>query len=354
MTSEGDPSVGGVIKLRSDTETLPTPRMYEAMVSAPIGDDTYFEDPTVIQLEERVAELMGKEAALLVLSGTMANLVALMTWCRPGDEMFVDVSAHVVNSEAGGYGGVAGVVPRFIDGERGHPKPSALQAAVLPRDVHRPRPRLLWLENTNNRAGGTVMSLDHHRQVTRAAHEASLIVHLDGARIFNAARAIGVPPAALAEDVDSVYVDLTKGLACPMGALLAGSVDFIEEARHTRRRIGGGMRQAGVFAACGLVALDDLVDRLDQDHELARWLAEQIAEIPGYSVDLDSVETNIVNVDVSELGGSVDVVAAFAAEGLAVMARPPHGIRLVTHLQVDRTQAEMAIRIMEKVAADLS
>jgi threonine aldolase len=339
-----------VINLRSDTQTLPTRRMYEAMASAPIGDDTYFEDPTVLRLEERVAALMGMESAMLVLSGTMANLVALMTWCRPGDELFVDEHAHVVNSEAGGYAAVAGVVPHLVEGERGHPLPLALRRSVLARDVHRPRPRLMWLENTNNRAGGTVMTVDHHREITAAARDASLNVHLDGARIFNAACVLGVEPDRLTTGVDSVYVDLTKGLACPMGALLAGPADFIQEARHVRRRIGGGMRQAGVFAACGMVALDDLVDRLDQDHALARWLAERIAEIEGFAIDPATVETNIVNVDVSALGEAGELAAAFADEGLLVTARPPGGIRLVTHLQVTRQLAEVALRVLEDVA----
>lgn len=340
-----------MINFRSDTQTLPTPRMYEAMRSADIGDDTYFEDPTVIRLEEIVAELAGTEAALLLLSGTMANLVALMTLCRPGDEVFVSRHAHLVNSEAGGYAAVAGVAPHLIESDRGQPTGAEIAAGVLPLDVHRPRPRLLWLENTNNRAGGTVMGVEHHRQVVAAAKAASLSVHLDGARLFNAAAAEGVTIDQLTAGVDSVYLDLTKGLACPMGALLAGSSEFIDEARRTRRRIGGGMRQAGLFAACGLVALEELVERLVEDHDLARWLAERIAGIDGYAVDLVTVETNIVNVDVAALGGAAEVAADLAAEGLLVTARPPAGLRLVTHLQVDRQQGELALAAMARVAA---
>lgn len=327
--------------------------MLQAMASAPLGDDTFSEDPTVLELEARVADLVGKEAAMLVLSGTMANLVALMTACRPGDEMFVDAHAHVINSEAGGYAAVAGVVPHVVEGERGHPLPEAVLDAVRPRDVHRPRPRLLWLENTNNRAGGTVMGVDEVARVTQAARKASLFVHLDGARLFNAATALDVEPARLTSGIDSVYVDFTKGLSCPMGSVLAGPADYIEEARYTRRRIGGGMRQAGVIAACGLVALDELVERLHEDHALARWLAEGIAGIDGYAIDPSTVETNILNVGVSALGETGEVVAALADAGLLVSGRPPDGIRLVTHLQVDRRQAEQALGLMEKVSSAL-
>lgn len=320
------------------------------MAAAELGDDTYFEDPTVQRLEERIAACLGMEASLLVMSGTMANLVALLTLCRPGDEIYADPSAHVLNSEAGGYSAIAGVAPMLLKGTRGHPLPDSLGHAIPGRDVYRPRPRLLWLENTNNRAGGTVMPIAQQRTLVAVAHERSLAIHLDGARLFNAAVSLGTEPRELAEGMDSVYVDLTKGLACPMGALLAGSKNYIDEARYRRRLVGGGMRQAGVIAACGLVALETLVDRLVEDHLLARWLAQRIAEIDGYRIDLDKVDTNIVNVNVSRIGDTGTVVAALREEGLLVTSRPPDMIRIVTHLQITQAMAEDALRVMEQVA----
>lgn len=341
-----------LVNLRSDTQTLPTEAMLEAMAAAELGDDTYREDPTVIRLEERVAEMLAVESSMLVLSGTMANLVSLMVHCRPGDEFFVDAQAHVIRSEAGGYAGVAGVSPAFVAGIHGHPRPEALEAAIHAPDVHRPRPRLLWLENTHNRAGGTVLTVDRQRSLVEIARSYGLATHLDGGRIFNAAIALGVPVERLAEGMDSIYVDLTKGLSCPMGALVAGDQFFVEEARSRRRALGGGMRQAGIIAAAGLVALETMVDRLEEDHMLARWLAERLTEIDGYEVDVDSVETNILFADVSRLGGAQQVTERLLAEGLIVLAAPPSEIRMVTHRHVGQKEAEMALGILARLAEE--
>jgi threonine aldolase len=343
-----------LIDLRSDTQSHPTAEMRKAMARAKVGDDTFGEDPTVRMLEEKVAGLLGTEAALFLLSGTMANLVALLSHCRPGDELFGDHAAHVLRSEAGGYAALAGVTATAITGEHGHLRANQLRAVFHSPDVHRPRARLLWLENTNNRAGGTVMPMAQHDEVTSTASELGLLVHLDGARLFNAAIALSKPVDRLVRGVDSVYVDLTKGLACPMGSLLAGTTEFIEESRRRRRLVGGGMRQAGVVAACGLVALDQQVDRLSEDHALARWMAERIGELPGWLVHPDQVETNIVNVDVATVGGAEEIAIRLRQEGVLVSQRPPDLIRLVTYLGIDRAMADQAVRAMERVAHDRS
>jgi threonine aldolase len=326
--------------------------MLEAMSAAVLGDDTYREDPTVIRLEERVAEMLVMESSMLVVSGTMANLTSLMVHCRAGDEFFVDAQAHVIRSEAGGYAGVAGVAPVFVEGDRGHPRPEALRAAIHPADVHRPRSRLLWLENTHNRAGGSVLGTDQQRSLVEIATAAGLATHVDGGRLFNAAIALGLPVQRLVEGVDSVYVDLTKGLSCPMGALVVGDKDFVDEARNRRRALGGGMRQAGIIAAAGLVALDTMIDRLEDDHVLARWLAERLAEIDGYRVDLDAVETNIVFADVSDLGEAREVAKRLEDGGLIVLPSPPSEIRLVTHRHVGQPEAETALGVLARVAEE--
>jgi threonine aldolase len=339
-----------VINLRSDTQTLPTEHMRRAMTEAELGDETYGEDPTVTRLEAVAAERFGKEAALLVISGTMANLVALMTHCRPSDEVFLDREAHVLWYESGGLASVAGVVPSTVASTRGHILPDALAAAIRPRNVHYPRARLVWLENTHNRGGGSVMPLEQQRAVEHVAREHELGIHLDGARVFNAAIAQGVSAAELAAGVDSLIVDLSKGLSCPLGALVIGDRAFIEEARFRKRMLGGGMRQAGIIAACGLVAFDELIDRLAEDHARARRLAEGLANVRGIGVDLPSVETNMVYADVSALGPSRDVVAGLRAGGVLVSDRPPHHVRFVTHLQVSDADVGEALRRVASVA----
>ena len=339
-----------VINLRSDTQTLPTERMRRAMAEAELGDETYGEDPTVVRLEAMAAERLGKEAALLVISGTMANLVAMLTHCRPSDEVFLDGEAHVLWYESGGLASVAGVVPTVVEGRRGQILPDALAHKIRPPNVHYPRGRLVWLENTHNRGGGSVMPLEQQRAVEEVARDHALAVHLDGARVFNAAIAQDLPVTELTRGVDSLIVDLTKGLSCPLGALVLGSREFIAEARFRKRVLGGGMRQAGVIAACGIVAFDDgLAERLGEDHRRARWIAEQLATIPGLAVDVSGVQTNMVYVDVSGLGSSVEVVVALREEGVLVSDRPPGQMRIVTHLQVTDETAEEAVRRIARV-----
>jgi threonine aldolase len=341
------------INLRSDTQTMPTERMRRAMAEAPLGDDTYGEDPTVRRFEAMAADRLGTAAAMLVLSGTMANLIALLVHCRPADELFVDAGAHVVYYESGGLSAVAGVTPTIVASDRGHILPEALQAAIRRPNVHYPRARLVWLENTHNRGAGSVMHLDHQRAVEAIAREHGLLLHLDGARVFDAAAAQGRDVQELLLGVDSAMVDLTKGLSCPLGAVLVGSNAFVQEARLRRRLVGGGMRQAGVIAACGIVAFEDLLDRALDDHRSARRLAEGLAAIDGFAIDPGSVETNMVYVDVSALGPSSDVTGALRAAGVIVSDRPPHQIRLVTHLQVTEDLIDAALARMAEVAAGL-
>ena len=350
---ERDVTTPSVINLRSDTQTLPTERMRRAMAEAPLGDDTYGEDPTVLRFEAMAAERLGTEAAMLVLSGTMANLIALLVHCRPADELFVDAGAHVVYYESGGLGAVAGVTPTIVASDRGHILPDALQAAIRRPNIHYPHARLVWLENTHNRGAGSVMRLDQQRSVEGVAREHGLAVHLDGARVFNAAAAQGLDVRELLRGVDSTMVDLTKGLSCPLGALLVGSSAFIEQAHFRRRLVGGGMRQAGVIAACGIVAFEDLLERAPDDHRSARRLAEGLAAIDGFAIDPTSVETNMVYVDVGALGPSTEVASALRAAGVIVSDRPPRQIRLVTHLQISDDLIEAALGRMAEVAASL-
>ncbi len=334
-----------VINLRSDTQTLPTPQMLQAIATAELGDDTYDEDPTVARLEAMAAERMGKEAALLVPSGHMGNLVALMVHARPGDEVLLDRESHVFCYETGSMASVAGVMPLALPSVEGRIDPADVAAAIRPADVHYPRPRLLCLENTHNRSGGRVVPLSLHVELCRVAHEHGLSVHLDGARIFNAAIAAGVDATAFTEHVDSVMFCLSKGLSCPLGSLLCGSRAFIEEAEHVRRRLGGGLRQAGVIAAPGIVALTSMIDRLAEDHALARRLAEGLAKIEGLHVDVDAVETNMVMVDHAATGLHATRMAdLLRAHGVITSTRPPHHVRLVTHRHHDAAAIDEAIR----------
>lgn len=345
-----------VIDLFSDTHTLPTAAMLDAIVRAPLGDDMMGEDPTVRALEARAAALTGMEAALLVTSGTQGNLVALMAHGGHGDELYLDAEAHVYFYEGGALCSVAGYVPRFVRAARGRMLPEALEAAVRPRDVHFPVPRLLWLENTHNRGGGAVLEPARQAALVGVARDKGLKVHLDGARLFNAAVALGKPADALCAGVDSVQFCLSKGLSCPVGSLVCGSVDFVARARRARKRLGGAMRQAGVIAACGLVALEDAwIARLAEDHERARRLAELIEGTPGTQIDRAAVETNMVFVDVGGWGVSLDHVCKRLEEkGLRVSPSPPSSVRMVTHRNVGDGDIAQAADIFRKVGARLA
>jgi threonine aldolase len=339
-----EPTALPPINLRSDTQTLPTAAMLEAIARAPLGDDTYGEDPTVARFEAMAAAAMGKPAAMLAISGHMANLIALMVHAQAGDEVILDAESHVFHYEVGSMASVAHLMPMPVRSHAGMLDPDEVAAAIRERDIHYARPRLLCLENTHNRSGGRVIPLALHRRLCEVARSHGLAVHLDGARIFNAAIAAGVSVHEYTRDVDSIMFALTKGLSCPLGSVLAGELAFIEQARAVRRRIGGGMRQAGILAAPGIVALETMIDRLAEDHAHARMLAEGLAAIPGLVVDLATVETNMVNVDHGQTGlGTQAMVEVLATAGVIVSSRPPRHIRLVTNRHHDRATIDEAL-----------
>lgn len=335
------------INLRSDTVTVPTERMRRAMYEAEVGDDVYGEDPTVNRLEELAAAMLGKEAAVFVCSGTMGNEVALLTHVRRGDEVILEAESHINYYEVGGISALAGAQPRPVPGVNGILTVEAFEAALRPENIHYPRTTLLCLENTHNRGGGTVMTPAQTDALCAAAHAHGLKVHLDGARLFNAAVYLETDPRELTAGVDSVQVCLSKGLCCPVGSLLAGARDFIAEARRYRKQVGGGLRQAGFLAAPAIVALEEMVDRLAEDHANARLLAEALAALPGVKIDLATVQTNIVCFNVADAEAWID---ALEARGILGNVFGPDKIRLTTHKDVSRADIEQTIRACAEVA----
>lgn len=342
------------IDLRSDTVTLPTPQMREAMAKAQVGDDVYGEDPTVNRLEEMAAEKMNKEAALFVATGTMANLVALLTHCGRGDEVIVGDKAHTFVNEVGGMAALGGIQPRTLPNQPdGALALDDIRSAIRGDNVHWPRTRLITLENTHNSCYGSPLAPTYLWSVYDLAQSHGVRVHTDGARIFNAAIALGVPPAELARHTDTISFCLSKGLSAPVGSLLCGSRDFIAEARRQRKMVGGGMRQAGILAAAGIVALETMIDRLVDDHANAKHLAESIADIPGIDLDPARVKTNIVFFDLSPTQTSrglrpAALDAARMAEQLAragVLIGPAgeRRMRAVTHYGIARADIETTI-----------
>ena len=335
-----------VIDLRSDTVTKPTQAMRRAMADAEVGDDVYGEDPSINQLQERAAEMLGKEAGLLMASGTMSNLVAVLSHCRRGDEVVMGDQAHIFWNESAGASALAGAQVRLVpNGPQGEIDPADLQDAIRPTgNIHMPPTRLVCLENTHNRCSGGVLTPQDTKAVADVAHAAGASVHLDGARVFNAAVALEVPASELVKDVDDVSFCLSKALSCPVGSVLCGSNDFIGEALRWRKMVGGGMRQAGILAAAGLVALDTMVDRLADDHANARRLAQGLANIDGLTVDPDSIYTNIVIFDVDQsVGAAADLIAGLREQEVLVSSPGPHSIRMVTHREVDSADIDEAL-----------
>lgn len=283
------------VDLRSDTVTHPTPEMRQAMFEAEIGDDVYGEDPSVNRLEAMAAERLGKEAAVFVASGTMGNLVSVLAHAGRGDEIILGDKAHIFRSEAGGVSALGGVAFQTIpNDERGMMDPDDVADAIKPANVHFTRTAVVAVENTHNGAGGTVLSPEDVKLIADVAHAADVPVHMDGARVFNAAVALEAPVSELVRDVDSVTFCLSKGLACPVGSVISGSEEYIAQARKWRKIVGGSMRQAGIIAAAGVVALDTMVDRMADDHANARKLANGLAEIDGITIDPESLHTNLV------------------------------------------------------------
>ena len=335
-----------IIDLRSDTITRPTDAMRQAMAAAEVGDDVYGEDPSINRLQERAAEVLGKEAGLLMASGTMSNLVAVLSHCQRGDEVVMGDQAHIFWNESAGASALAGAQIRLVpNGPQGEISPGDLQAAIRPRgNVHMPPTTLVCLENTHTRFSGGVLTPQDTKAVADVAHAAGAKVHLDGARVFNAAVALEVPASELVRDVDDVSFCLSKALSCPVGSVLCGDGDFIDEALRWRKMVGGGMRQAGILAAAGLVALDTMVDRLADDHANARRLAQGLANIDGLTVDPDTIQTNIVIFDVDpSVGMASGLINALKEEDLLVSSPGPHSIRMVTHREVDSADIEDAL-----------
>ncbi|MFQ5934003.1 MAG: low-specificity L-threonine aldolase [Dehalococcoidia bacterium] len=338
-----------VIDLRSDTVSLPTPQMREAIAQAELGDDVFGEDPTVKKLEATAAEKMGKEAALLVSSGTQGNLVSILSHCQRGDEVILGDLAHTFRYEAGSVSALGGVhVFTVPNDERGRLDTSAVQQAIRPKDAHFPNTALVCIENTHNLCGGAALGLEDIAPVAEVADRHGLPLHLDGARIFNASVALEVEPKDLAAPFSSVTFCLSKGLSCPVGSVVCGSEEFIVKAHRIRKALGGGMRQAGIIAAAGLVALDTMVGRLAEDHANARALAEGLAEIPGLGVDLDRVQTNMVMVRV-ERDVPNEIVQALVERNVRVLDREHGNLRLVTHYGIDEEDIGRAIEAFREV-----
>jgi threonine aldolase len=340
-----------VVDLRSDTVTQPTPAMRQAMRDAEVGDDVYGEDPTVNRLQDMAAERLGKEAALLVVSGTMGNLVALLAHCGRGDEAIAGDASHTILYEQGGMAALGGIVPRPV-----HNQPDGtllledIERAIRPENVHLPHTRLVCLENTHNTCGGTPLTAAYTAEVASLAHRRSIPVHLDGARIFNAAVALGVEARDLARDVDSVMFCLSKGLCAPVGSLLCGTADFIARARRMRKVVGGGMRQAGVLAAAGIVALEQIAGRLGEDHVRAKRLASALGEIPG--VDVAPVSTNIVFFSLTDDERTpAQIEQEMAQRGVLLLGNIHGRYRAVTHYWIDDGGIDQAIEAAREVLA---
>ncbi len=339
-----------LIDLISDTATKPSSGMRAAIAQAPVGDEQRQEDPTVNALQDRVAALLGKEAALYVPSATMANEIAVRVHTRPGDKVILDETAHIFTSEAGGPSALSGVMPHTLKGTRGVFSAEQVEAAIGREGPHYARPRLVSVEQTSNLGGGTVWSQERLRTVVDVARRHGLRAHMDGARLMNAAVASGVPAPQHTSGFDSVTLCLTKGLGCPVGALIAGDRAFIAEARRYKHMFGGAMRQAGIIAAAGLYALDHNIERLAEDHTNAKILARGLSEIPGIRIDLEDVETNIVFFDVGGAGVTAkEAVARLAERGVRMGATGRTLIRAVTHLDVSQAEIERSVEIAQEV-----
>ena len=337
-----------VIDLRSDTVTVPTPEMRKAMFEAEVGDDVYGEDPTVNRLEAMAAERMGKEAALFTTSGTQSNLIGVLAQTHHGNEVILGSEAHIFWYEVGGAAAIGGVVLRTVPNDNlGCLDPNDVEQAIRGNNIHYPQTALVCLENTHNRCGGAVLTPDYTDEICNLAHSRGLRVHIDGARIFNAAIALGVPAHRMTGKADSVSFCLSKGLSAPVGSLLCGSRDFVERARKFRKMLGGGMRQAGVLAAAGIVALETMIDRLAEDHANARRLAEGLKNINGITLVQDKVPTNIVMFALSPEIPPVDFTSAISNSGVKIGSRGGNLFRAVAHRMISSSDIDEALTIIE-------
>jgi threonine aldolase len=342
-----------IIDLRSDTVTQPTEEMREAMRWVELGDDVYGEDPSVNRLEALAAEMLGKGAGLFVASGTMGNLVAVLAHTKPGEEVLLEAESHIYYYETGGIASFAGVMPRLFYSEEGIVKPEHIANILRPPNIHFPVSSLLCMENTHNRAGGAVMDVNQTQMVCDYAKKHGLKTHLDGARIFNAAVALGVNARDLTDPYDSVMFSLSKGLGAPAGSMLVGSKDWIEQGRRWRKTLGGGMRQAGVLAVCGIIALEKMIERLSEDHRLAYFLAEGLSKVQGLSIKLEKVKTNIVKVNLSNPWENSSLLKhLLKEEGILVNATGEATIRMVVHKDVNRDQIEYVIDTLGRLSIE--
>ena len=350
LQAEEAKTVIAVVDLRSDTVTKPSPEMRRAMAEAEVGDDVYGEDPTVNRLEQRAAEMFGREAAIFVPSGTMGNQIAIKIHTHHGQEIICEERAHILNYEMAMLAHFSGCVPRPIHGEDGILTWGEIKKRISPKIYYRAQTGLISLENTHNMAGGTVYPQEVTDEICDRAHEIGLPVHLDGARIFNATAALGKPVREITKKFDSVMFCLSKGLGAPVGSLLAGSRNLIEQARVYRKALGGGMRQAGILAAAGLIALERSPARLHEDHENAKFLAEGLAEIRGIQIAPAKVKTNILVFDISGTGMSSDeMTRKLAAKNIFASGISAQAIRLVTHVDVDRAACARALDVVRQI-----
>ena len=331
------------IDLYSDTQAKPTADMRKAMAEAEVGDEQQGSDPTVTRLCEMMAELLGKEEAVFLPSGTMCNQISVAVHCSPGDEIIADRTAHIINTEGGGLAVFAGAMSRVVDGDRGVYTANQLKSAIRRARRHTPKPRMAVIEQTSNSAGGTIWPLETIREVAAVAREKGLILHMDGARLLNAVVETGVSANDFAEPFDSLWVDLSKGLGCPIGAVLAGSTDFIEQAWQWKQRMGGAMRQAGIVAAAGVYALENNVDRMADDHQNARRFAELLGNVPGIAVE-DGIATNMVFFSVEAIGLTAEEFRdrLINDAGIRIGANDLYRMRAVTHLDISSTDIERA------------
>ena len=338
------------IDLRSDTVTLPTKEMLEAIVEAKLGDDVYGEDSTVNQLQEMAAEKMGKEAALLVTSGTQANLTSLMSNCKRGDQVILESESHINWYEVGGVSSIAGLFPWPIKTDGGAFKKEDLEAAIRPKNIHYPELSLVCIENTHNRHGGTILTPKQLEAISEVTKKHSVRLYMDGARIFNASVALGVDPKEFAKHVDNLMFCLSKGLSCPVGSLIVGDQEFIEKAKKVRKLLGGGMRQAGIIAAPGIVALQKMVSRLRTDHENAKLLAEKLSRIDGVQIDTKKIQTNIVIFDIATRTVKSDgFINELERDGILALTQGENRVRIVTHWGIEKEHIERTASAIERI-----
>ncbi|MGO9641919.1 MAG: threonine aldolase family protein [Candidatus Acidiferrales bacterium] len=347
---ESTATATSVVDLRSDTVTRPTPEMRRAMAEAEVGDDVFGEDPTVNRLQARAAEIFGREAALYVPSGSMGNLISILCATRPGNEVICEERGHICQFEMGSMAAIAGCMPRTTRVDDGILSWDQIEPLIRPKTYYRPQTVLVALENTHNMAGGTVYPPQVADEICDKSHAAGMRVHLDGARIFNASVALGQSVAALTRKFDSVMFCLSKGLGAPVGSMVVGSTELIEKARVYRKLLGGGMRQVGVLAAAGLIALERSPGRLHVDHENARHLAEKLNELPGVRVDMKKVQTNINIFDVHDTGKTAaEICGALGQQKVLCLPTGPYEIRMVTHCDVDRAGIDRALEVFRSL-----